>query len=103
MKILLVAKYFYPIKGGIETVVYETAKCLKNLGNEVTVVTVGKKSKETINGINIIRTPALFSISGEPAAIGFFKENVGKKKRASCIQRTNKRRNKTKSFCTKIT
>jgi glycosyltransferase involved in cell wall biosynthesis len=74
MKILLVAKYFYPIKGGIETVVYETAKCLKNLGNEVTVVTVGKKSKETINGINIIRTPALFSISGEPAAIGFFKE-----------------------------
>ena len=74
MKILLVAKYFYPIKGGIETVIYETAKCLIKLGHEVTVITVGNKSKEKIDGIDVIRTPSLLSLSGEPIALGFFNE-----------------------------
>jgi glycosyltransferase involved in cell wall biosynthesis len=59
MKIVFLARYFYPHVGGVEKQVYELSRRLETQGHQVTVVTTryqkNLKSRETVDGIKIIR------------------------------------------------
>jgi len=58
MKIALVAPYFPPVVGGIETYVYELAKRLSKY-HEVYVFTCGRRVIETFNGVKVFRVGAI--------------------------------------------
>jgi glycosyltransferase involved in cell wall biosynthesis len=71
MKILIVAPYFYPNIGGMETYIYNLGVGLKEKYNsEVVVVTSnqkeGKYSVENIQGMKVYRLPYLFKLSNTP-------------------------------------
>ncbi len=57
MKILFLARRFYPDIGGVETHVYEVGKILVKKGHSVTVVTQSRGAETEIDGIKIIRIP----------------------------------------------
>ena len=57
MKILFLARRFYPDIGGVETHVYEVGKILVKNGHKVTVVTQSQGKENEIDGIKIIRIP----------------------------------------------
>jgi len=58
MKIALVAPYFPPVIGGIETYIYELAKRLSK-ENEVYVFTCGRGVTERYNGVKVFRLRAI--------------------------------------------
>lgn len=71
MKILIVAPYFYPNIGGMETYIYNLCVGLKEKYNiKVVVVTSNQKEKkysvETIQGIKVYRLPHLLKLSNTP-------------------------------------
>ncbi|MCG2691930.1 glycosyltransferase, partial [Microgenomates group bacterium] len=63
MKILFLARYFYPHIGGVEKQVFELSRRLIKKNHQVTIVTLKHnprlKNQETINRIKIIRIPYL--------------------------------------------
>ncbi len=67
MKVGLVTTYFHPVIGGVEDLNFSIAKELVKRGHEVHVFTSDRKdddvfkSEETIEGINIHRSPTWFS------------------------------------------
>ncbi len=75
MRIVLVSDYYAPhVGGGVERVVEELAHHLARFGHEVRVLTFkpnGLPSKETVQGVDIVRLPALNlqPIVGFPAAL----------------------------------
>src|ERR1700722_7739443 len=71
MKIMIVAPYFYPNIGGMETYIYAICIGLKEKYNcDIVVVTCSQKrggySVENINGMKVYRLPYLFKISNTP-------------------------------------
>ena len=75
MKIVLVSDYYFPhVGGGVERVVEELAHNFLKFGHQVRVVTFnpdGWPSKETADGIEIVRIPSvnLQPMVGVPAAV----------------------------------
>ncbi len=62
MNILIFSSYFLPHKGGVESYVYQTARRLVKRGHKVWVLTSrlsGMKKEERIEGICVIRVPAI--------------------------------------------
>jgi glycosyltransferase involved in cell wall biosynthesis len=62
MKILICAAYFLPHRGGVENYVYQTARRLLKRGHKVWVATSrvnGMKKEEVIDGIHVLRVPAV--------------------------------------------
>ncbi len=62
MNILIFSSYFLPHKGGVESYVYQTARRLVKHGHKVWVLTSrlsGMKRAERIDGIRVIRVPAI--------------------------------------------
>lgn len=76
MRILIVSKYFYPYKGGIETVVLETAKNLAKKGHNITILASSHKNElkktEMFGKIKIIRSKTWFNFSAAPINPGMF-------------------------------
>jgi len=71
MKILIVAPYFYPNIGGVETYIYNRCIGLKEKYKcEIVVITSNQKEKkysvENIKGMKVYRLPHLFKISNTP-------------------------------------
>jgi glycosyltransferase involved in cell wall biosynthesis len=72
MRVVHVAPFYYPIKGGVETVVQKISEYLASKGDEVYVITYNRdrlKGKniyneiERINKVNVIRLPVQFTWS----------------------------------------
>jgi glycosyltransferase involved in cell wall biosynthesis len=72
MRVVHVAPFYYPIKGGVETVVQKISEYLASKGNEVYVITYNRdrlkgknilKEIEQINNVNVIRLPVQFTWS----------------------------------------
>ena len=62
MKIVFLARRFYPDIGGVEKHVLEISNRLIKLGHTVTVITQSqneKKTKETVGGISVVRIPTI--------------------------------------------
>ncbi len=75
MKILHITKFFYPVKGGIETYTYNLAEYAKREGNKVFVIAAGKINKhERVNGIEVIRLKEKFRIVYTPFVSPFWKD-----------------------------
>ncbi len=69
MKILHVAAYYHPFKGGVETYIQKLSEAMVKQGHEVTVFCANipkGKSKEVINGVTVRRFPCLFRVSYLP-------------------------------------
>ncbi len=69
MKIVIFSSYFLPHRGGVENYVYQTGKRLAKR-HKVWVVTSrlkGMKPEETIDGIKVIRFPAIEPLPGRMA------------------------------------
>lgn len=85
MKILQITSSFYPVIGGQEKVVFETSKCLVDLGHEVTILTTdlfcedqNLPSEELKEGIKIVRLKNKFSLKGygfSSEAVNWLKKN----------------------------
>lgn len=74
MKILQVSKYYYPYRGGIETVVQNISEGLQKKGDEVTVICASlsnQSSEEMIHGVKVIRLSTWFSIYSQPISPQF--------------------------------
>lgn len=66
MKILFVLNYYYPYISGVSEYARMIAEELVKSGHECTVVCANHNKlpkTETVNGVNVIRTPVLFKIS----------------------------------------
>jgi glycosyltransferase involved in cell wall biosynthesis len=73
MKVLIVSKYFYPTRGGIETYVYELATELVKNNIKVKVLCADVKNKnETIKGIKLSRIKIDKTISRAPLTSKIF-------------------------------
>ncbi|MFC1725337.1 glycosyltransferase [candidate division KSB1 bacterium] len=74
-KILHIGKYYYPFKGGIETVTKEICETLKHEFEFTVLVSNSDKTEkvETINEIKVIRIPCYGKISNMPVSISFLK------------------------------
>lgn len=76
MKILQVNKLYYPIIGGIESVVKNIAEGLNNKDNLVIDVLAcqekGKRNIETINNIKILKASSWGKVLGMPLSLDFF-------------------------------
>ena len=73
MKIAHVTKFFYPHRGGIESVVMDVAKALAERSHDVIVLTSNipkTKSFESLNGIDIYRSKNLFTLSNQTVSPG---------------------------------
>jgi len=69
MRIVIFSSYFLPHKGGVENYVYQTGKRLAKR-HKVWVVTSrlkGMKKEETVDGIHVIRVPAVEPLPGKLA------------------------------------
>lgn len=83
MKIVIFSSYFLPHRGGVENYVYQTGKRLVKRGHKVWVITSrlkGMKPEETIEGIKVIRFPAIEPLPGRmavPLALNSL-EKIGK-------------------------
>jgi len=61
MRILVLAPYFLPVKGGLISFVWQTARRLAEKGHSVAILTSrlkGMKENEIIDGIQVIRCPS---------------------------------------------
>ncbi|MEM3154015.1 MAG: glycosyltransferase family 4 protein [Candidatus Woesearchaeota archaeon] len=70
MKIVVFSSYFLPHKGGVENYVHNTGKRLVKRGHKVWVVTSrlkGMKAEETIDGMKVLRFPAIEPLPGRMA------------------------------------
>lgn len=70
MKIAIFSSYFLPHKGGVENYVYQTGKRLVKRGHKVWIVTSrvkGTKEEETIDGMRVVRFPAIEPLPGRMA------------------------------------
>lgn len=70
-KIVVVASYFYPKVGGLETIAYTTAKMLQDSGEyAVSIISSNYDGKgyrkDTVNGMTIHRLPITFRLSNTP-------------------------------------
>lgn len=57
-KVIIITKYFYPVKGGIENGIYETYQHLLSLGWDINIYCskkINSQSKEDLNGFKIKR------------------------------------------------
>ena len=72
MRVVHVAPFYYPIKGGVETVVQKISEYFASKGDEVYVITYNRdrlkvknifKEIEQINNVNVIRLPVQFTWS----------------------------------------
>jgi glycosyltransferase involved in cell wall biosynthesis len=78
MKIILVAPYFYPHKGGLEQYCWEIATRLSNLGHEITVITSqskNEKESENSKGFKIVRLKSWNLLNGRWPLPKFSREN----------------------------
>lgn len=76
MNYLIVTKYYFPAKGGIEKVVLDHATFLNKNGYNVTVLCVSlsnmsKTQFENIEGINVLRCNKIFTLFSMPFSISF--------------------------------
>ncbi|MBI4097669.1 MAG: glycosyltransferase family 4 protein [Candidatus Levybacteria bacterium] len=55
MKVVFLARRFYPDVGGVEKHVYEISKALIKKGHKVTVITQSEGDKDVLDGIKIVR------------------------------------------------
>lgn len=82
MKIVIFSSYFLPHRGGVENYVYQTGKRLAKK-HKVWVVTSrlkGMKAEDTIDGIRVVRFPAIEPLPGRmavPLAVNAL-EKIGK-------------------------
>jgi glycosyltransferase involved in cell wall biosynthesis len=71
MKAVLTVEFYAPHIGGAERVVQKVAEGLVTRGHEAVVVTTGRRSTETLNGVRVERFPlggnAKAGIRGDPA------------------------------------
>jgi len=68
MRILHVAKYYHPYKGGMESIIKDLCEGLVELGHEVTVLCSHDKWKheeEVICGVRVVRLPRIGVIFGQ--------------------------------------
>ncbi len=68
MRILHVAKYYYPYAGGMESIVRDLCEGLASKGHEVTVLCSHDKwnyEEDYINGVKVIRLPRLGVVFGQ--------------------------------------
>ncbi len=85
MKILQIGKYFYPFRGGIETVVQNLSEGLHAKGNAVTVLCSSEKRSGNHycldNEFEIIKAPKIASLFSQPINLGLSKlmaENIAR-------------------------
>jgi len=75
MRILHISKYYYPYRGGVETVCQDLAESSKRKGDEVAVICFndGKKSRtDDVNGITIYRVGALITIARQALSLSYY-------------------------------
>ena len=78
MKALIVSKYFYPSRGGVESNAFYVARELVKRGVEVTVLASGEtRSTEKIKGIRVVRLPTWFTFGNAPISPGIFWQILG--------------------------
>ncbi len=73
MRILHVAKYYYPYAGGMESIVKDLCEGLAAKGHQVTVLCSHDKleyAEEFINGVKVIRLPRFGVIFGQNLNLG---------------------------------
>ncbi len=73
MKILHIAKYYEPIKGGIEKVTNELAVASVEAGHEVVVLSCNQDRRhleENVEGVKVIRLPQLTEAFSQPLSFG---------------------------------
>lgn len=72
MRILQIGKYYYPYRGGMETVLQQLAEGLVQSGNEVTVFSSSETRKsgwENINGVDVLRSGTYGKFASQPLTI----------------------------------
>ena len=77
MRVLLVYKDYAPVLGGVESHIQLLAEGLREKGIEVQVLVTntGRKTvRGEINGVPIIKTGRLFSVSSAPISLSFYRE-----------------------------
>jgi len=75
MRILHISKYYYPYRGGVETVCQDLAESSKRKGDEVAVICFndGRKSKtDDVNGITIYRVGALITVARQALSLSYY-------------------------------
>jgi glycosyltransferase involved in cell wall biosynthesis len=77
MKILQINKLYYPVIGGIETVVQNIAEGFSDQAGDETAVLAcqekGRRSEEIINGVKVYRAASLGKALGMPLSLDFFR------------------------------
>lgn len=77
MKILQINKLYYPVIGGIETVVQNIAEGFSDQTDNKTAVLAcqekGERSEEIINGVKVYRAASLGKALGMPLSLDFFR------------------------------
>lgn len=77
MKILQINKLYYPVIGGIETVVQNIAEGFSDQAGDETAVLAcqekGKRNEEIINGVKVYRAASLGKALGMPLSLDFFR------------------------------
>ncbi len=74
MKILHIAKYYEPYKGGIEKVILELATGSLQAGHEVVVLCCNNQrsyAEDQIEGVQVIRLPRMGSVFSQPLSFSF--------------------------------
>lgn len=72
MRILHIGKFYFPYRGGMETVVKSMAEGLHEQGHDITVLCANERFKferEIINGVKVLRTPTIGILFSQPLAI----------------------------------
>ena len=89
MKILQIGKYFYPFRGGIETVVQNLSEGLHAKGNSITVLCSSEKRSGNHycldNEFEIIKAPKIASFFSQPINLGLGKLMAENIKRADVV------------------
>ena len=74
IKVVHFGKYYYPDRGGIESVTSTIAERVTAIGHPNTVICFSKSkcsSQENVNGVNIIRAATNILIHSQPIGIGY--------------------------------
>jgi rhamnosyl/mannosyltransferase len=77
MRILHLAKFYHPYRGGIEKVIKELSEAAVQQGHDVTVICANERNErveETISGVRVIRLPRWTSIFSQPVTPSVFSE-----------------------------
>ena len=77
MKILVIGKYYYPFRGGIESNTKDISEGLAKT-NDIHVICFDKNYKKTeiINGVTVVRHKELLNIKSQPISFSYIKEIV---------------------------